>query len=272
MLVVAIGFLLCFLSDEEDDRWQSALQTRTHERGPEVPSHTPRPGTYTARLRALGRQGLGLVGVQLPIGGVSTRSGTTPAGELAPPARLSRTLMPASRRMRQRHPQPFRGWLSCTSHNATGGCACRTGGRGRRMPRLMSSGSKPGAGPRGAERNQRDPNSQPPAPNPAWIPSTCHRHAQPSRREGAAVGWISRGTLAVRLTAGEEGGPGPGPPSCQISSPGLMSSTLTPAPTSSWSEAGVPLSTGNVAKCMGTTVFTPSSSTALAALLGPIVK
>src|SRR5579859_4019912 len=51
-----------------------------------------------------------------------------------------------------------------------------------------------------------------------------------------------------------------------------MSRTLTPEPTNCCSSAGRPTSGGKVPKCIGTTVFTPRSSTALAARLGPIVQ
>src|SRR5207247_2860949 len=56
-------------------------------------------------------------------------------------------------------------------------------------------------------------------------------------------------------------------------SPGFNSSTFTPCGwTSSRSCAGVPVTAGNVPKCIGTTCRTPSSSQALAACSGPIVN
>jgi hypothetical protein len=55
-------------------------------------------------------------------------------------------------------------------------------------------------------------------------------------------------------------------------SPGRSSMTVTPAAlTSSRSLDGVPVSSGNVAKCIGTTSLTPSHSHAFAACSGPIV-
>ncbi len=55
-------------------------------------------------------------------------------------------------------------------------------------------------------------------------------------------------------------------------SPGRSSMTLTPAAlTSSRSRAGVPVSSGNVPKCIGTTALTPSHWQAVAACSGPIV-
>jgi Mn2+/Fe2+ NRAMP family transporter len=55
-------------------------------------------------------------------------------------------------------------------------------------------------------------------------------------------------------------------------SPGRSSMTSTPAGlTRSRSRAGVPVSSGNVPKCIGTTALTPSHSHAFAACSGPIV-
>ena len=55
--------------------------------------------------------------------------------------------------------------------------------------------------------------------------------------------------------------------------PGLSSSTSIPDPASiSFNCAGVPVSSGNVPQCIGTTCFTPSQRAAIAAVSGPIVK